>query len=155
MAEVLTKEGYKKLKEELDYLKKVKRRELSKAIGRARELGDLRENAEYQEAKIEQGRVEARIKYLETKLSGARFLEEERLPEDMVCVGAKVRLKDLDKGAELTYTLVSSLEADYDENRISVTSPVGRGLLGKKKGDVAEIRIPAGILRYEVLEIER
>ena len=155
MGEVLTREGYKKLKEELDHLKKVKRREVTRAIGEARQHGDISENAEYQSAKEEQGMVEAKIRRLETQLAGATFLDDEKLPDGIVCIGAKVELKDLGRDSELTYTLVSPSEADYDEGRISVTSPVAKGILGKKVGDVVEINVPAGIRRYEILGISR
>lgn len=155
MANLLTKEGYNKLKQELEHLKKVKRRDLSKAIGVARELGDLKENAEYHSAKEEQGRVEAKIRQLETTLAGSTLLEHERLPSDRVCIGIKVKLKDLNEGSELTYTLVSPAEADYEAGKISMISPVAKGLIGKKVGDKAEIRIPTGTLRYEILDINR
>jgi len=152
----LTAEGIKKLKDELEYLKKHKRKELSKAIGEAREHGDLRENAEYHAAKEEQGRVEARIRFLETQLSMARPIEDERLPDNMVCIGTTVRLKDLNKkDLELTYILVSPIEADFESGKISITSPVGKALLGKKVGDITEINVPAGQLRYEILSISR
>lgn len=155
MGEVLTREGYKRLSEELGYLKKVKRKELAKLIGEARAQGDLSENAEYHAAKEEQGKVEAKIRQLETMLFGAAILDDEILPDDRVCIGSKVRLKDLNKDTELTYTLVSPLEADYNEGKISISSPVAKGLLAKKVGDVAEINVPAGILRYEILDISR
>lgn len=151
----LSAEAIKKLKEELEYLKKHKRKELSKAIGEAREHGDLRENAEYHAAKEEQGRVEARIRALETQLAMARPIENENLPDDIVCIGTVVRLRDLDKNKEFTYTLVSPIEADFDAGKISITAPVAKGLLGKKVGDIAEINIPAGLLRYEILSISR
>jgi len=155
MANLLTKEGYKKLSEELEHLKKVKRRDLSKAIGLARELGDLKENAEYHSAKEEQGRVEAKIRQLETTLAGSNILEHEKLPDDQVCIGIKVKLKNLNDSSEITYTLVSPAEANYEAGKISIISPVAKGLLGKKVGDKAEIRVPAGMLRYEILDMER
>lgn len=155
MGEVLTRAGYKRLKEELEYLKKVKRRELSKVIGEARGHGDLKENAEYHAAKDEQGRVEARIRRIETQLAGATLLDDERLPDGIVCIGAKVRLKDLNEDSELTYTLVSPAEADYKTGRISTASPVAGGLIGKRVGDIAKINVPSGIKRYEILNISR
>jgi transcription elongation factor GreA len=151
----LSAEGLKKLKDELEYLKKVKRRELSKAIGEAREHGDLKENAEYHAAKEEQGRVEARIRFLESQIAQARVMEDEKLPDDIVCIGTTVKLKDLNKNTQLTYTLVSQVEADFNAGKIAVTAPVAKGLLGKKVGDIAEINIPAGLLRYEILSISR
>lgn len=156
MSEIyVSAEGLKKLKDELEYLKKVKRRELSKAIGVAREHGDLRENAEYHAAKEEQGRVEAKIRLLESQIAQARLMEHENLPDDIVCIGTTVRLKDLNKNTEITYTLVSQIEADFAAGKISITAPVAKGLLSKKVGDIAEINIPAGQLRYEILSISR
>lgn len=151
----LTAEGLKKLKDELSYLKTVKRRELSKAIGEAREHGDLRENAEYHAAKEEQGRNEARIRFLETQIATARLLEGENLPDNIVCIGTKVQLKNIDNNSELTYVIVSPAEANTNSGKISITSPVAKGLLGKKVGNIAEINIPAGLLRYEILNISR
>lgn len=155
MGEMLTREGYQKLKMELDYLKKVKRKELSKAISEARGHGDLKENAEYHAAKDEQGRTEARIRQIEVQLTGATLLDDENLPDDRVCIGVKVKLKDISKDTEITYTLVSPVEANSTERKISVTSPVAQGLMNKKVGDVVEIKVPAGILRYEILGISR
>lgn len=151
----LSREGFKKLKDELEYLKRVKRRELSKAIGEAREHGDLKENAEYHAAKEEQGRVEAKIRLLESQIAKARLIEDERLPDNIVCIGTTVKLKDLNKNTQLIYTIVSPIEADFNTGKISVTAPVAKGLLGKKVGDIAEINIPAGQLRYEILSISR
>lgn len=156
MSEIyISAEGLKKLKDELEYLKKIKRRELSKAIGVAREHGDLKENAEYHAAKEEQGRVEAKIRFLESQIAQARLMESENFPDDIVCIGTTVKLKDLNKNTELTYTLVSQIEADFAAGKISITAPVSKGLLGKKVGDIAEINIPAGQLRYEILSISR
>lgn len=151
----LTREGYEKLLKELEYLKTTKRRELSKAIEEARAYGDLRENAEYDAAKEAQALNEKRIAELEERLSCSRIVDEENIPTDEVLIGATVRLKDLDSGEELEYTLVSELEADYEEGKISVTSPVGQGLLGHKENEIVEINIPAGILRYKILKIKR
>ena len=151
----LTRSGYEKLTEELDCLKKEKRKKLSKAIGEARLHGDLSENAEYDAAKEAQGQNELKISELEDKLSRARIIEDEGMPSDEVLIGATVRLRDLDSQEVLAYTLVSETEADYAESKISVTSPVGAALLNRKQNDLVEIKVPAGILRYEILEISR
>lgn len=150
----LTKTGYQKLAEELEYLKTTKRRALSKAIGEARAHGDISENAEYDAAKDAQGMNEKRISELEEKLGSARILDE-NMPSDEVLIGARVKLKDTDSGEELEYTLVSGEEADYEQNKISISSPIGAGLLNHKINEVVEIKIPAGILKYKILKISR
>jgi len=151
----LTKEGHEKLIKELDYLRTVRRRELSAAIGQARELGDISENAEYDAAKEAQGMNEKRIAELEIKLSNARIIDYEDIPKDQILLGAKVKLKDLKTAEEFEYTLVSELESDFEQGRISVSSPVGQALLGHKEKEIIEIHVPAGILKYEVLQISR
>ena len=151
----MTKKGYQKLAEELEYLKTVKRRELSKAIGAARAHGDISENAEYDAAKDAQGMNEKRIAGLEEKLSGARILDDQDISSDEVLIGATVKLKNLDTDEELEYMLVSSEESDYNQNKISIDSPVGSGLLNHKVGEAVEIKVPAGILKYKILEISR
>lgn len=151
----MTKKGYQKLAEELEYLKTVKRRELSKAIGAARAHGDISENAEYDAAKDAQGMNEKRIAELGEKLSGARILDDQDISSDEVLIGATVKLKNLDTDEELEYMLVSSEESDYNQNKISVDSPVGSGLLNHKVGEAVEIKVPAGILKYKILEISR
>jgi len=151
----LTREGYNRLAEELEYLKTTRRRELSRAIAEARDHGDISENAEYDAAKDAQGFNEKRIAELEEKLSCAQILDDANIPKDEVLIGATVKLKDLGSGEELEYTLVSEVEADYNQGKISVSSPVGKGLLNHKLNDVAEIVIPAGILRYQILNISR
>jgi transcription elongation factor GreA len=151
----LTEEGHRKLVEELEYLKTVKRRQISQAIGQARAHGDISENAEYDAAKDAQGLNEKKIAELEGKLADCQILDESRMSKDEVLIGAKVSLKDLDTEEEFEYTLVSELEADYDQNKISVTSPVGSSLLNHKPGDVVEIKIPAGILKYKIVKISR
>jgi transcription elongation factor GreA len=151
----LTREGYEKLRKELDFLKTKKRRELAEAIGIARAHGDLSENAEYDAAKEAQGMNEKRISELEDKLSRAKMLDDEDIAKDQVLIGAKVELKDIKSGEKIVYTLVAEEEADYEQNKISVTSPVGKGLLGKKVKDTAEIQIPAGVLKYKILKISR
>ncbi|MBI4706682.1 MAG: transcription elongation factor GreA [Candidatus Omnitrophica bacterium] len=151
----LTKNGYQKLMEELEYLKKTKRKEISKAIAEARAHGDISENSEFDAAKEAQAHNEARINQLESKLAGAHIIEDVGMSCDEVLIGATVKLKDLDTDEELEYTLVSEDESDYEQNKISITSPVGSGLLNRKINDVAEISVPAGKLRYKILSISR
>ncbi|MCX5708787.1 MAG: transcription elongation factor GreA [Candidatus Omnitrophica bacterium] len=151
----LTKKGYEKLSEELEYLKNVRRREISKAIGLAREHGDLSENAEYDAAKDAQGYNEKKISELEEKLSQVRIIEDQDIPHGEVLIGATVKLKDLDNGEELEYTLVSEEESDYEQNKIAITSPIGMGLLSHKENEEVDIKVPAGILRYKILKISR
>jgi transcription elongation factor GreA len=150
----LTKKGHQKLLEELEQLKTVKRRQLSRAIGEARAHGDISENAEYDAAKDAQGLNEKKIAELEMKLSSARILED-NISSDEVLIGATVKIKDLDSGEESVYTLVSELESNYDEGKISVTSPVANALLNHKLNDTVEIKLPAGLLRYKILSISR
>ena len=151
----LTPEGYEKLRKELEHLKTTKRRELSKAIGEARAHGDISENAEYDSAKDAQGMNEKKIAELEAKLAGAQILDNAEISKDEVLIGATVKLKDMDSGEELVYMLVSEEEADFAENKISMQSPVGSGLANHKKGDVVEIQVPRGILKYKILNITR
>ena len=154
MADVyLTREGYDKLREELEYLKRDKRKEISAMVKRAREFGDLSENAEYEAAKEAQALNEKKIAELEDKLSRARIIEDENISYDEVRIGAKVTLQDMDSGGELRYTIVSETEADYEEGKISLTSPVGKSLMGHKEGEAVEIEIPAGVLKYKILKI--
>jgi len=156
MAEIyLTRAGYEKLREELEYLKNTKRREISKAIGEARAQGDISENAEYDAAKDAQGHCEARIVELEEKLSNVRIIEDLSIPSDKVYIGAKVTLKDLASGDEVQYMLVSAEEADYEHNKLSIVSPIGRGLMGKAVDQEVEIEAPAGNLSYRIIKIER
>ncbi len=150
----LTREGHDKLVKELEFLKTTKRRQLSKAIGEARAHGDISENAEYDAAKDAQGMNEKKIAELETKLSYAQILSDD-IAKDEVLIGATVKLLDMDTAEEMEYTLVSELEADYNQGKISVTSPVGKGLLGHKENETVEINIPAGILKYKIVKISR
>jgi transcription elongation factor GreA len=151
----LTREGYEKLRKEIERLKTVKRRELSKAIGEARAHGDLSENAEYVAAKEAQALNERRIVELEQKLARAQILDDGAMAKDVVLIGATVKLKDLDSGEELEYTLVAEEEADYGQNKISVSSPVGQGLIDHKVNETLKIQVPAGTLRYKILKITR
>jgi transcription elongation factor GreA len=150
----LTQEGYEKLSSELEYLKTVKRRQLSRAVGEARAHGDISENAEYDAAKDAQGHNEKQVAELEDKLSRVRILDKD-IPHDQVLIGAKVKLMDMDTQEEMEYTLVSELEADYNQNKVSVSSPVGEGLLGHKENEVVEIKVPAGLLKYKIIKISR
>ena len=150
----LTQKGYEQLVDELEHLKTVKRRQLSKAIGEARAHGDISENAEYDAARDAQAHNEKQITELEDKLARVRILDK-NIPDDEVLIGATVKLKDMDSQEDLEYTLVSELEADYAQGKISVTSPVGSGLLGHKENEVVEIKIPSGILKYKIIKISR
>ena len=151
----LSKEGYEKLKNKLKFLKTKKRREISKAIGEAIAHGDISENAEYTAAKDAQGLNERKIIELEEKLGRGKILENEDIPADKVLIGATVKLKNLDTDEELQYTLVSELESDFSQRKISIASPIGQGLLGHKVGEIAECKIPIGTLRYKILNISR
>jgi len=151
----LTWDGYEKLIEELNFLKGEKRRKLSKAIGEARAHGDISENAEYDAAKDAQGMNEKRIAELEYKIASVRIIDDENMPKDEVLIGARVTLKDIDSQEVLEYMLVSELEADYAQGKISITSPVGAALLNHKEKEIVEIKVPAGVLRYEIVKISR
>ena len=151
----LSHKGYEKLKKELERLKKVERRALSKEIAVARGHGDLRENAEYKAAKEAQALNEKRIAELEMKLTNTEIIDDSKISKDEILVGATAKLRDLDTKEEQEYTLVSEVEADFSQGKISITSPIGKGLLGHKKNDVVKIEVPAGILKYKVLKITR
>ncbi|HBB80474.1 MAG TPA: transcription elongation factor GreA, partial [Cryomorphaceae bacterium] len=137
-----TAEGLKKLREELDYMKSTERLSISNQIGEARDKGDLSENAEYDAAKEAQGMLEMKISKLEDALANARVLNEENIDLSKVGVLTKVKIKNALNGATVTYSLVAEKEADIKQNKISVSSPIGKGLLGKKIGEVAEIEVP-------------
>src|SRR5438270_10065208 len=149
----ITREGYEKLKADLDRMQNAEMIEVTKRIAAARELGDLSENAEYHAAREDQGMLQARIDALKDKLARAYIVDRSSLPTDAVVFGTRVRIKDLDSGEEEVYDLVGPGEEDYDNNKILTTSPRGQSLLGKKLGEVAEIKVPRGFLRYEILEI--
>lgn len=151
----LSHEGYEKLRKKLEFLTTTKRRKLSKAVEKARAHGDISENAEYDAAKDAQGLNEKRIAELEIKLANAEILDDTNMPKDEALIGATVKMKDMDSGEELQYTLVSELEADYSQGKISVGSPIGKGLLGHKKNEIVKIEVPAGILKYKILKISR
>jgi transcription elongation factor GreA len=150
-----TEEGLNRLKTELNDLKTKGRTEIARQIAEARDKGDLSENAEYDAAKDAQGLHELKISKLEEVLSNARILDESTIDASQVSVLSKVKIKNKKNGAEMLYTLVSEEEADLKSGRISVGSPIGKGLLGKRVGDTAEIKVPAGIMEFEVVEIAR
>ena len=150
-----TKEGLKKLKDELNHLKDIERPKASNAIGEARDKGDLSENAEYDAAKEAQGMLEMKISKLEAVLSNARLIDESQLDLSKVLVLSKVTIKNLNNQKQLNYTLVAESEADLKSGKISVSSPIGKGLLGKKIGEIAEVTVPSGTLKFEIISIER
>lgn len=150
-----TADGLKKLREELDYLKNVMRPKASQDIADARDKGDLSENAEYDAAKEAQGLLEMKIAKLEELHGNARLIDESQLDTSKALVLSNVKIKNKANGMEMKYTLVAESEADLKAGKISVTSPIGKGLLGKSVGDVAEITVPNGKLQFEVLEISR
>ncbi|HPN87775.1 MAG TPA: transcription elongation factor GreA [Candidatus Omnitrophota bacterium] len=150
----LTRAGYEKLMKELDQLKSEKIK-ISKAIGEARLQGDISENAEYDAAKEAQAHNVARMGEVESKLAKVRIIEDENIPSDKIYIGAIVTLKDLKTEEELQYMMVSPEEANYEENKLSIFSPVGKGLMGKSAEQEVEIKVPAGVLKYKILKIER
>ncbi len=150
----LTPEGLKNLEEELEHLKSVKRREVAERIKEAISFGDLSENSEYEEAKNEQAFIEGRIITLEKMLRNARVISQEDLDQGVVNVGTTVKLKDLEYGDVVDYTIVGSAESDPANNKISNESPVGQALLGKSKGAVVDVSVPAGVIRYEIMDIK-
>jgi transcription elongation factor GreA len=150
-----TAEGLKKLKDELDQLKSIERPKASQAIAEARDKGDLSENAEYDAAKEAQGMLEMRISKMEEVYSNARLIDESQLDLSKALVLSNVKIKNKANGLEMKYTLVAESEADLKTGKISVSSPIGKGLLGKKVGEIAEISVPNGKLNFEILEISR
>ena len=150
-----TAEGLKKLKAELNHLRDVERPKASQAIAEARDKGDLSENAEYDAAKEAQGLLEMKIAKLENTVANARLIDESQVDTSKVLVLSSVKLKNQNNGMEMTYKLVAESEADLKSGKISVNSPIGKGLLGKKVGDTAEITVPNGALKFEILEITR
>jgi len=149
----MTQEGYDKIMAELDELKTVGRAEAAKAIAEAREKGDLSENAEYDAAKDAQGMLEMKINQLEKVVANARVIDSSQIDISKVTVLSKVTVKNLKMNKEFTYQLVSESEADIKAKKLSVTSPIGKGLLGKEIGDTAEIQTPAGMMSFEILNI--
>lgn len=149
----MTEDGYKKLKEELFQLESVERPAISKMIAEARDKGDLSENAEYDAAKEAQGLLEMKIAQLKETLATARMIDESRINTDEVQIMNKVKIKNLQTGQMMTYTIVSESEANLKEGKLSVTTPIAKGLLGKKVGDTASVRVPSGIIEFEIMDI--
>ena len=150
---ILTSEGLAKLEQELELLKGVKRREVAERIKQAIEFGDISENSEYEDAKNEQAFIEGRIITLEKMLRNAKLIEPMENDTNTVYIGAKIMLKDMEYGDEFEYTVVGSAEADPLKNKISFESPVGKAILGQNKGDTVEVVVPAGKLKYKILEV--
>ena len=151
---ILTKEGYNALKKEIDDLSTRRRREVAERIKIAREFGDIAENAEYDSAKNEQAMLEARIAKLEERLASARVIEKRDISKDVVSVGSTVRLRDVDAKQTVEYRIVGSAEANPAELKLSNESPVGKAILGHKKGETVEVTTPRGSLKYKILEIK-
>ena len=149
----MTKEGYKKKMEEIAYLENVKRPEISAAIAEARDKGDLSENAEYDAAKEAQGMLEMKISQLKNIVANARIIDESKLNTDVVSLLSTVKIKNVKNGMVLKYTIVSESEANLKEMKIASATPIARGLMGHKVGDVVEVKAPAGIMQFEILEI--
>ena len=150
----LSKEGYDNLKQELDQLKLVERPKIINQIAEARDKGDLSENAEYDAAKEAQGLLEARISKLESDVSNSRIIDNTNLDTSSVHLLTKVTIKNIDNNIEMTYTIVSEAEANLAQKKISSTSPIGKGLLGKSTGDIAEIEVPNGIIKFKIMAID-
>ena len=150
---ILTAQGYKKLSQEIEYLQNEKRREVAERIRVAREFGDIAENAEYDDAKNEQAMLEHRIAQLEERLLSARVITKKEISKDSVSVGATVRLRDIQAGKTVEYHIVGSTEANPAENKLSNESPVGKAIMGRKKGDTVEVVAPRGALSFKILEI--
>jgi transcription elongation factor GreA len=151
---ILTPEGYDKLKQEIEYLSNDKRREVADRIKTAREFGDIAENAEYDDAKNEQALLEHRIATLEERLRSARVISKKEISKDVVSVGSKVRLRDISAKQTVEYRIVGSAEANPAENKLSNESPVGKAIIGKKKGETVEVATPRGSLKYKILDIQ-
>ena len=151
---ILTPEGYKKLQAEIELLSTVRRREVAERIRVAREFGDIAENAEYDAAKTDQAHLEARIAVLEERLKNARVVTKKEIRSGEVSVGTKVRLKDLGSNKTVEYHIVGSAEADPTELKLSNESPVGKAIMGRKKGDVVEVSAPRGALKFKIMEVK-
>lgn len=150
-----TPEGFKKLKDELEYLESIERPKASQAIADARDKGDLSENAEYDAAKEAQGMLELKISKLKEVVATARIIDEAQLDTSKVLVLSTVKIKNLTNNMELSYKLVADSEADLKSGKLSVNSPIGKGLLGNKKGDIIDITVPNGVMKFEILDITR
>ena len=151
---ILTPNGHAKLKEEIEHLSTVKRREVAERIKQAREFGDIAENSEYDDAKNEQAMLEHRIATLQERLKAARVIEANEVTTDVVSVGTIVRLRDVDAKETIEYTIVGSAEANPAEQKLSNESPVGRAIIGRKKGETVEVAAPRGALKYKIMDIK-
>lgn len=149
----MTEEGYKKLLEDVSFLENVKRPEISRQIAEARDKGDLSENAEYDAAKEAQGILEAKISQLKGLIATARMIDESQINTDMVQIMNKVKIRNTKNNQTMSYTLVSESEANLKEGKIAISTPIGQGLLGKKVGDVVEIKVPSGLITFEIIDI--
>ncbi len=149
----MTAEGLSKLKKELDHLMKIERPAISKQIGEAIDKGDISENAEYDAAKDAQGMLEARIAKIQSQIAGARIIDSSKIDTSSVQIMNVVLIKNLKTNSTMKYTIVPETEADFKAGKLSVQTPIAKGLLGKKVGDVAEVKVPAGIIQFEILEI--
>ncbi len=151
---ILTPEGYEKLKQEIDHLSNERRREVADRIRVAREFGDIAENAEYDDAKNEQAMLEHKIATLEERLVAARVIEKKEISKDQVSIGSKVKLKDMETNKAIEYHIVGSAEANPAENKLSNESPVGKAIMGHKKGETVEVSAPRGSLKFKILDIK-
>ena len=151
---ILTREGYEKLKQEIEHLSTEKRREVAERIRIAREFGDITENSEYDDAKNEQALLEHRIATLEERLLSARVIEKKDIAKDVVSVGSKVKLRDMSANKTVEYRIVGSAEANPSEQKLSNESPVGKAIIGKKKGETVEVTAPRGALKFKILDIK-
>ena len=151
---ILTPEGLERLKEEVQHLSSDKRREVTARIKQAREFGDITENSEYDDAKNEQALLEYRISILEERLSNAHVIDESEIMLDVVGIGTKVRLRDVEAKKTTEYIIVGSAEANPAEHRLSNESPVGRAVLGRKKGEIVEVDVPLGSLKFKIMDIK-
>jgi transcription elongation factor GreA len=151
---LLTPEGYERLKEEIEYLTVTKRREVAERIKHAREFGDISENSEYDDAKNEQMMLEQRIAVLEERLANARMIDASEVDAGVVGLGSRVKLRDLDANETVEYTMVGSAEANPAEHRLSNESPVGKAIMGRKKGETVEVAAPRGSIKYKILDVK-
>ena len=151
---ILTPEGHEKLKEEIEHLSTIKRREVAERIKQAREFGDIAETSEYDDAKNEQAMLEHRIATLEDRLKGSRVVNRKEIPTGVVAVGTKVKLRDVDAKETIEYHIVGSAEANPAEHKLSNESPVGKAIIGKKKGETVEVSAPRGALKFKIMDIK-
>jgi transcription elongation factor GreA len=151
---ILTPEGHEKLKEEIEHLSTIKRREVAERIKQAREFGDIAENSEYDDAKNEQAMLEHRIATLEDRLKSSRIVNKKEIPTGIVAVGTKVKLRDVDAKETIEYHIVGSAEANPAEHKLSNESPVGKAIIGKKKGETVEVSAPRGALKFKIMDIK-